>query len=724
MKKCFIHFKIVIFFGLVSFNTPIGAGETIIYPTPSAQPTVQNAPDQVNPPLAPEHSSSTIANKSDYYSFPQGMILASSLEPENEESPPVEEESIGYVINFDNVGIIEYLRWISNITNKNFIFDENELQFNITIISKEPATTDLIMASLLQILRIHNLALMEQENNIIIYKGSDKPSTTVISTEDEFNPEANALVTKVFKLKNAQPSGIAKIIKPLLSKNALVESSMATRHLIVTDLAINIQKVEQLLQTLDQPNVGLDIGIYHVKHINLKTLVSLAERIVTPLAEENPLILVPQHSTDTVFIISTPYLIEKTASVMSTLDINADILSEEQRIEGLPLDHIDRTIFKVHKLKYHEGSSIQTSLRKIGMTLSKTGIANEELVSTINTIEWLEATNSLVFSGDPESIAKLNELINTLDIPKREVFIEMLVIETSVLKALTIGIDVGGNINSTHGDLVGGFSGKGLQTLLTDSMTGNMNQASTDMIKTLGDGFNMGAIGKAISLGGSSYLSLGALVNALQGDSETSIIMNPQIVTESAHPAELFVGQTDRFQSSAIQGTQGAATVTNFEYRKIGSRLLVTPTVGNSNIVTLDIDQTIETNLGATASGGDGVPMPVLSTKNTRTRVHIPDKYFLILSGMITEKKTRKRAQVPCLGSIPLLGSVLGNVENEFQKTNIMIFVRPHIIDTPGEIEELSSQRKDLLEQEWKAKDVNFQVDGLLDWLELKDREH
>src|SRR5262249_25045473 len=73
------------------------------------------------------------------------------------------------LINFTNVSMIEYLRFISRLTNKNFIFDENDLQFNVTIISEEPTSIETIMTNLLQELRIHDLEVIEEGNNLIIH---------------------------------------------------------------------------------------------------------------------------------------------------------------------------------------------------------------------------------------------------------------------------------------------------------------------------------------------------------------------------------------------------------------------------------------------------------------------------------------------------------------------------------------------------------------------------
>src|SRR5690606_31166026 len=80
------------------------------------------------------------------------------------------------LINFNNVSIIEYIRFISRITNRNFIFDENDLQFNVTIISEEPTTMENVMTALIQELRIHGLYLIEQDNNLIIHKNKEERS--------------------------------------------------------------------------------------------------------------------------------------------------------------------------------------------------------------------------------------------------------------------------------------------------------------------------------------------------------------------------------------------------------------------------------------------------------------------------------------------------------------------------------------------------------------------
>ena len=153
----------------------------------------------------------------------------------------------GYTINFNNVSIIEYIRFVSKITNSNFVFDDGDLNFNVTIISEEPISTKNIMSALMQILRMHDLTLLEQDNNLLITKSKDisQMSTLVTGDKPNENPCKSAIITRVFRIKNANINSIAAIIKPMTSSSALIEVSQDTRQLIVTDITTNVPTKSQ-----------------------------------------------------------------------------------------------------------------------------------------------------------------------------------------------------------------------------------------------------------------------------------------------------------------------------------------------------------------------------------------------------------------------------------------------------------------------------------------------
>ena len=122
------------------------------------------------------------------------------------------------LINFNNVSMVEYVRFVSRISNRNFTFDENDLQFNVTIISEEPATIENIMAALMQELRIHHLMLIEDNNNLIIHKNPKVNSISKVVSEE--NPYTNGpkadLITQVFRLNTLDSDKAVLILRPLI----------------------------------------------------------------------------------------------------------------------------------------------------------------------------------------------------------------------------------------------------------------------------------------------------------------------------------------------------------------------------------------------------------------------------------------------------------------------------------------------------------------------------
>lgn len=635
--------------------------------------------------------------------------------PNNEsEIPPDQLGDEGYLINFPNVNIIEYIRFISQITNKNFIYKDEDLQFNVTILSEEPTSIENIIAALVQILRIHDLRLLEQGNNLIIHKNKDISQAPRVVHDPSVE---TGIVTRVFQFKNVDPESILKIIKPLVSKGSLVEVSKETRHLIVTDIGSNVTQIGRLLEDLDAPNVSLDIGTYIARYTHIDSLVSLAEKIIQPLAESNPLVLVAQPSSNTIFIVSTPYLINRTMAILSTLDVPT---KEEEDSSALPPGHIDNTSFYIHKLQYHLGDKLVKSLKDVGENLASVEIANQNLITTVKSGQWLESTNSLLFTGDSSSLKKVRELVSNLDVPMRQVLIEMLIISTTINKSLDFGIDWSGQarMNSTGIGLGNIHSQSATTNPLTTALPASAAAAIDPSSLILGKGFSLGAIGRAVSHNGNSYTSLGALVHALQSDSDTNILLNPRIVTQDTSPAQVFVGGTSAFQASQSVNAEGQIITVNVEYKDVGTLLKVTPILGPEKIITLDIEQEMSEDLSTQTAiqSGQSISLgPVTTKSTTKTRVHIPDDNFLIISGMIRDHSVSKRSSIPCLGGIPGFGKyIFGSVNPSSEKQNLMIFIRPHIVESESDIKNITEKHKNIYYKRKKKNQHVYDLDKMM----------
>ena len=336
------------------------------------------------------------------------LSLVASTPPSSKVAPLQQE---GYTINYNTVSIIEYIRFASKICNTNFIFEENDLNFTVTIVSDAPITPQNVMATLLQVLRIHGLTLLEQDNNLVIHRGTDVVQIATLVTEN--GQQSNTpIVTRIFRVKNTKPDAIAAIIRPMISSSSLLEVSAETRQIILTDLTANVDKVASLIEILDSPHTPLEIKTYEAEQNSLQYLIDLSNKIMTPIAQGNPFILVPQDLANQIFIVSTPDIVAQTLSLLKTLDTppKKDLLTQKK---------VGTDNMFVYKVEYQQSDDLLKNLLNIASNLRKTGIPEGDLIETIENAKPIRETNSIMFVGSKDAITKLKEFLVSLDTPKK-----------------------------------------------------------------------------------------------------------------------------------------------------------------------------------------------------------------------------------------------------------------------------------------------------------------
>lgn len=421
--------------------------------------------------------------------------------------------------------------------------------------------------------------------------------------------------------------------------------------------------------------------------------------------------------------------INEIKNLLTTFDIPGE--GPEKEI----IQPIEDTSFLVYKLQYHKGDSIQTALRQIANELTTSGTnVKKTLLSAINSIQWIQVTNSLLCSGDKETMTRLKELINSLDVPLKQVFIEMLVIVTSFTNQLNFGLDWGGKYKHKDKFVAGIGNNPPTSTDPTANTFHNNLSALNETNKVSGSsfpfapgGFDLGIIGDLILHKGKSFLSLGSLVEAIQSDNESSIIMTPKILAQDSKPSYLFIGQNVPYTGSSTVFTSTTQTSTaNLEYRDIGMEITITPVLGNSDIVSLDINmsRSIESPDSANSSPQVLGVQGITTDKTTlTTTVHIPNKCFLALSGMGTNNKTKLKTGIPCLGGLPLVGAAFSQNNKLDDKKNIVIFIRPHIINSYKDMESITENSEDFYRDNSGAVSLEADYDEGIDFIKSYDDE-
>ena len=729
---------------------------------------------------------------------------------------PLPPSSKGFTMNFPNVNIKEFIRFVSRETEKNFIYNEDELDFNVTIVSAEPTSLDNIMAALLQELRIHGLSLIDQGNTLIIHRsGANSPAKM---WADETHVDEAEIVTRVFRLKNVPLSEMAPVVKQMLSDKALVQVLPESQSLIVTDLAENITRLSILVDNLDVPAKTFELGQYVGINNFIENLIPLAEQILRPLAGHETLTFVPHLATNSVFIIAPAILVQRSISVLqhldhlegqtqiltldklvpgnlganqgqqgetpsaneqnlltkgrrrpfdlspenllrseaSHLDIENEVNSNEdihaqirEAATGGPIapiktpeqqtiEELNNTKFYIHRLQYRKGDQLVDALSRIAESLRYNEKANIDLINAITSTQWIESTNAIMVTGTQLALDRVKQLILEIDVPLRQILLEMLVIETTVADGLNFSVDWSSDFadKNVAGAQAWQSEASGSPLLKLPTQTSTVGQLT---IPTLGQqGFQLGVIGQRIVLGELFFSSLGLLVSALHTVTDVNIKLNPKIVVEDNTPAELFVGENTAFLSQAITNNLGNVIANNVEFRDVGTRLSVTPLIGNGNMITLVIALEDSQDISASTSGGSGGgigpsgntinPGPTTATTRTTTKIHVPNKFFVVLSGMIREEKTVLVENLPCLGGIPILAGFSKSKANTVAKRNLMVFIRPEIIETQWEYNEITRRQQNIyrMNSEDKKPPWQYEVDEALEFFHLprfNDRE-
>jgi general secretion pathway protein D len=211
-------------------------------------------------------------------------------------------------------------------------------------------------------------------------------------------------------------------------------------------------------------------------------------------------------------------------------------------------------------------------------------------------------------------------------------------------------------------------------------------------------GLAVGAIKGTFTFQGKQYLSVGALLHALQTDGNVNVLSTPNLLTMDNQKAEIMVGQNVPFITGQTQNAvTGSQTLFNTVNRQdVGIKLSLTPQIASDDNVRLEVNQEISDVIASTLTNLAG---PTTSKRSASTTVVVKDRQTMVIGGLIRDNVTSSESKVPFLGDIPILGWLFKSKTTSIDKTNLMIFITPYIIKNENEAGDLTRQKNDDLEK-------------------------
>ena len=336
--------------------------------------------------------------------------------------------------------------------------------------------------------------------------------------------------------------------------------------------------------------------------------------------------IVVDSQTGTLIVMDTP---EKISQMQETLDT---------------LDH--ESVTRVFNLQYVKAKDAESALT-----------ARLEAQGT-GSVKVDEKYNRVIVTALPGRMDEIEKLIRQLDTKVKQVLIEAKIVSVKLSPEFEFGID--------------------WKRLMTHSFRENTHvltfESAFPFDSTLTD-FGKVMIGKV----GATDLDL--TMQALKTVGETKILSSPRISALNNEEAKIFVGTKEVYTTSTTtQGTAGASTATSVNFIDVGVQLKVTPVINDDGFILMSIRPEVS-RIDRTVTTSSGDKIPIVDTTNAETRVMVKDGNTIIIGGLIKNDATRNAEQFPILGDIPLIGMAFKHIREDKLKTEMVVFLTPHIID-------------------------------------------
>jgi len=289
-------------------------------------------------------------------------------------------------------------------------------------------------------------------------------------------------------------------------------------------------------------------------------------------------------------------------------------------------------------------------------------ILNKIVTPGVGAVLADERTNSLIIKENPEVIDKLEELIEELDKPTPQIYIQAAIAEISLTKNNETGLEwlwKDPNLASSTDRVGTRFDLRQAQS------TGSVGQYTDSE----GNPFPF-ALPKGQGLGiGILNVHIDAVIHAIQTDYDLNILSRPHLVTLDNQEASIEVGDQIPYKVLSQYG------ITSYEFKSATVKLLIKPHINNDKTITLRIKPNADFQNGQTPDG-----IPIIATRKADTQVKVGNGKTIIIGGLMRDSDVQTISKVPILGSIPVLGALFRSKINKKEKTELVIFITPRIM--------------------------------------------
>lgn len=604
-------------------------------------------------------------------------------------------------VNLEKTDILNLLEWIKKIFKINFLSGDaltppgpGKIAGNLITYKTHTAITKREVWDLfLKFLDLFNVTLVPMHyldghpvafNIVPADAANQSPLPVFIGVKWQELPENDTKIRYVYFIENSQLATLNAIAQDFKSKTGIVQPFEDLNALIFSDKSSNIRSIMMILSELDSVSMPEALSVLKLKHANAEDVVALYENLVTREEQKTGIAArlfgAKKQSTTAYFPEDTKLIAEPRTNSLVILGTRASI----EKVEDFILNYVDTELQQpysplyVYDLQYANSDNIAQILNQVTAFAPNSKAAVYGGVRDGNKffrpMQFISepSGNRLLIRAEKEDYLKVRTIIEQLDVKQPQIAIEVLVVNVNTTKLKSLGTQLrtktpgfGGSLGTRNVE----FQNSGITNGNVAGIITTQNGSLMGDLITLAQGQVAGTT--LLSIGSSFVGGVWALFKVLETYTYSSLVSYPFLTTTNKFTARVSLGETRRVSTGTVQSNATVATQADLS---ANLTVEITPQINNDGIINLEIRIDVDTFTDALATSA------TRNTKTIKTSANVANKEILAIGGLLQNQNQDATFEVPLLGKIPILGWFFKNKNKSKNKSNLLVFISPQIV--------------------------------------------
>ncbi|MFO0618065.1 MAG: type II secretion system secretin GspD [Polyangiaceae bacterium] len=644
--------------------------------------------------------------------------------------------------NLDDADLPDLVKAIGQVTGKRFIYGAKVKTLKATVYSPDKVTAAEAYNAFLAILAANGLTVIPHGQFLEITESTlAVTQNTPMYGAASPTPNEDRYITRLYRLQSVDAGEVKTVLDKFKSKDGDITVYAPGNLLIMTETGENLRRLLRLIEEIDVGAAGDQIWVQPVLNGSATETATKLNEILNLKAGAGGKTsnIVADERTNSLIITATKGDYDRMLELLKRIDVPT---TGDGQLHVLPLQHalctdLSQTLNGI--LGGGGGVSRSTGTGAAGRGQARPATApaagggaatgtNEDIFEGQVKITCDEATNSLVTTSSQHDYAQLRTVIDKLDQPRRQVFIEAVIMDLDVNHSTDWGIGYHGGA-PLGSDAANPSFIYGGNNPVPSAITGAPSNLEALALGVRGPELD----GSENLLGtGVSIPALGVVLHAVAKDGDSNVLATPHVLATDSVKATISIGQDIPYQTnlgnigsiaSALGGGQATGALAGLGSvlggglglggqggrTEVGTKLEVTPHINDSDQVRLEIVETIS-DLG---SRDGALGAATINKREASTTLIVRDQQTVVIGGLMREAEGVSETKVPVLGDIPILGFLFKQQKKTRQKSNLLLILTPYVIrdqdDLRAIFERKMQERQEFLDRYFVFNDEDWE---------------